>query len=139
MKSPRWRYDDGGRRACGFTGTAGDCVVRAIAIALDRPYSEVYEELRARMPKGESPRDGVKKRIWRTYLEERGWTFTPLMGIGTGCLTHVRASELPRRGRYILRLSRHLVALVDGEIRDTHDPSRGGTRCVYGYFARSES
>jgi hypothetical protein len=27
-------YDDGGRAAAGYTGRAGDCVVRAIAIAV---------------------------------------------------------------------------------------------------------
>lgn len=36
-----WVYDDGGRKAAGRTGTAGDCVVRAVAIALERPYQEV--------------------------------------------------------------------------------------------------
>jgi hypothetical protein len=26
-----WAYDDGGRKAAGFKGDAGDCVTRAIA------------------------------------------------------------------------------------------------------------
>jgi hypothetical protein len=38
--------NDGGRLAAGFQGGAGDCVVRAIAIAAQRPYLEVYEALR---------------------------------------------------------------------------------------------
>jgi hypothetical protein len=33
--------------------------------------------------------------------------------------------------------SRHLVAVIDGVIHDTHDCSRDGTRCVYGYFQPS--
>jgi hypothetical protein len=38
-------YNDGGRKAAGFKGTTGDCVTRAIAIATDRPYIEVYNAL----------------------------------------------------------------------------------------------
>jgi hypothetical protein len=37
-------------------------------------------------------------------------------------------------GRLIARCSRHLVAVIDGVIHDTHDSSRDGTRCVYGYW-----
>ena len=48
---------------------------------------------------------------------------------------HLTASDLPS-GRLIVAVSRHLVAVIDGVIHDTHDPSRGGTRCVYGYFSR---
>lgn len=46
---------------------------------------------------------------------------------------HLRASELPA-GRLIVAVSKHLTCVIDGVIYDTHDPSRGGTRCVYGYF-----
>jgi hypothetical protein len=34
-------HDDGGRVAAGFKGHAGDCVVRAIAIATGIPYRQV--------------------------------------------------------------------------------------------------
>jgi hypothetical protein len=37
-----WVADDGGRAATGFSGKTGDCVVRAIAIACELPYAEVY-------------------------------------------------------------------------------------------------
>ena len=55
------------------------------------------------------------------------------MQIGSGCKVHLRSDELPG-GRLIVRTSRHLVAVIDGEIHDTYDPSREGTRCVYGYY-----
>ena len=32
-----------------------------------------------------------------------------------------------------VRCSRHIAAVMDGVVHDTHDPSRGGTRTVYGY------
>ena len=60
------------------------------------------------------------------------WTAT--MDIGKGCRVHLRAGEVPMTGRVIVKVSRHLTALIDGVIHDTGDPSRDGTRCVYGYW-----
>jgi hypothetical protein len=136
-----WEYDDGGRSQH-FRGSAGDCVTRAIAIASGRPYLDVYDEIRAfakQFEKGRArakksnPRTGVHKDVKRRYLESRGWMWIPTMHIGTGCTVHLNPSELPP-GRLIVALSRHSVAVIDGVIRDTYDPSRNGTRCVYGYF-----
>jgi len=59
------------------------------------------------------------------------------MAIGQGCRVHLRADELPA-GRLIVVVSSHLVAVIDGVIHDTYDPSRNGNRCVYGYFKRKE-
>ena len=139
--------DDGGRAAAGYKGTANDCVTRAIAIATGLPYQQVYDDLNE-MAQWERPRKsgrrsrartGVHKRTFRRYLEALGWTWHPTMAIGSGCTVHLRADELPP-GRLIVSLSRHLVAVIDGVIHDTgSDTDRGGTRCVYGYFAKEAS
>ena len=50
---------------------------------------------------------------------------------------HLDPAELPS-GRIVVSLSKHYTALVDGIIHDTHDPSRGGTRCVYGYWTQKD-
>jgi hypothetical protein len=55
------------------------------------------------------------------------------MQIGSGCKVHLRADELPN-GRLVVHTSRHSTAVIDGVIHDTYDPSRGGNRCVYGYW-----
>lgn len=34
----------------------------------------------------------------------------------------------------VVRLSKHFTAVIDGVVHDTHDPSRDGTRCVYGIW-----
>lgn len=143
--------DDGGRRAAGFRGSAGDCVTRAIAIASGLPYREIYDRLhadtlsdRATMARLElrygrharrhaSPRAGGWPKIYKRVLTELDAEWTPTMGIGTGCRVHLRADELPA-GRLVVSLSRHLTAVLDGVIHDTYDPSRDGTRCVYGYW-----
>lgn len=134
-----WAYHDGGRALAGYVGDAGDCVTRAIAIAAELPYQVVYDALHERAKnerlkrKRRSPRRGLHKTTYDPYLEALGWKWTPTMSIGSGCKVHLRADELPK-GRLIVNVSKHLVAVVDGVILDTHDPSRGGRRCVYGYY-----
>lgn len=137
-------YDDGGRADGGFAGEAGDCVTRAIAIALDLPYREVYDELARRMQetgKPRSARNGIHRKVYEPYLTERGWRWVPTMSIGSGCTVHLNRElyehaygELVYGPALIVRLSKHVCAVKNNAIRDNHDPSRGGTRCVYGYF-----
>ncbi len=134
--------DDGGRAAAGYKGSPGDCVTRAIAIASGLPYSQVYDEINAlaaaekpspRRRRRSSARTGVYKITFDKYIRGLGATWVSTMGIGTGCKVHLRSDELPK-GRIIARCSKHLVAVIDGVIHDTKDQSRGGTRCVYGYY-----
>jgi hypothetical protein len=137
-----FEFDDGGRRAAGYRGSANDCACRAIAIVTGKPYQEVYDALNAlaaderltrRHPKRSSSRTGVHRRTFRKYLASLGFAFVPTMAIGSGCTVHLRDGELPP-GRLVVSVSRHFTAVLDGVIHDTHDPSRAGTRCVYGYW-----
>jgi len=57
------------------------------------------------------------------------------MAIGSGCTVHLRSEELPK-GRLLVKVSGHLTAVIDGVLYDTHDCSRHGMRCVYGYFSK---
>ena len=75
----------------------------------------------------------MPRRIYEPWLLGRGFEWTPTMSIGSGCTVHLADGELPD-GRLVVSLSRHLAAVVDGTVRDTYDPSRDGTRCVYGYY-----
>lgn len=135
-----WKYNDGGRKAAGFKGeAAGDCVTRAIAIATGSPYKWVYDEINYRIsmdvdshPKS-GARTGVPRKVYEPFLEEFGFEWMPTMKVGAGTTVHLRADELPS-GILVARVSKHLCAIKDGVILDTHDPSRGGTRCVYGFF-----
>ncbi len=150
MTGATWTEDDGGRADAGFKGTAGDCGVRAVAIATELPYQEVYDALfeanrefatgrtkKARATaKDTSPRTGVFREAMQIYMENIGWRWVPTMHIGQGCTVHLRADELPA-GRIVAALSRHFCAVVDGVAHDTHDCTRDGTRCVYGYFTEA--
>lgn len=142
-----WLYDDGGRQLAGFKGETGDCGVRALAIGLDLSYRTAYDLLYVaqreyvagrRGKRGKtnpSPRTGVFREVLGALVEGHGWRWTPLMRVGAGRrVVHLRADELPL-GRLIASCSKHFVAVVDHCIRDTHDPSRDGTRLVYGYWS----
>jgi len=137
-------FNDGGRKAAGYKGSTGDCVTRAIAIATGKPYQEVYDALNAigesertgsRRRGKSNARTGVYKQAKRKYMDSIGWTWTPTMLIGSGCKVHLKDGELPM-GRLVVAVSKHSVAVIDGVIHDTHDPSRDGTRCVYGYYRK---
>lgn len=150
-------YNDGGRASAGYKGLAGDCVCRAIAIASQRPYAEVYEALATgagteRKSKGRSARNGIhtSRKWFKDYMRSLGFEWVATMQIGSGCKVHLREEELPQ-GRLVCSVSRHYTAVIDGIIHDTHDPQRiqldgiseadkediGGTRCVYGYWILS--
>ncbi len=134
-------YDTGGREDH-YHGGARDCVTRAIAIAAERPYDEVYDALNLRAAherprqgrKRSASRTGVKRSTYEPYLFDLGFVWVPTMKIGSGCTVHLRTGEVPEQGHLVVALSRHLTAVIDGVIHDTHDPSRDGTRCVYGLY-----
>ncbi len=136
-------YHDGGREAAGYKGKSGDCVCRSVAIVTGTPYREIYTAINdvaeyeriSSKRKRSSARTGVIKKTTRNYIESLGYTWVPTMKVGQGCRVHLRAEELPA-GRLLVSVSRHITAVIDGVIHDTHDCSRGGTRCVYGYYLK---
>lgn len=147
-------YNDGGRKLSGFKGETGDCVTRSIAIATNLPYKQVYDDINKIIKefgggykkvktaygttyrrKYGSAREGVNKKVYHKYLESLGWKWVPTMLIGQGCKTHLKETELPK-GKIIVCVSKHVTAVIDSVINDTFDPSRNGTRCVYGYFIK---
>lgn len=169
----RFQYDDGGRAAAGFQGHTGDCVCRSIAIATGQPYQVVYDALnkqrdsmrQTKRVRVSASRTGVNRVVYDRYLKALGWEFVATMRIGSGCKVHLDATELPA-GRIVCRLSKHLCAVVDGVIHDTHNPNRDkwyefepdrgqalradqgrnqngvytihdGRRCVYGYYRKA--
>jgi hypothetical protein len=137
-------FSDGGRAASGYKGQADDCVVRAIAIATELPYQEVYDlvnqygtkERRGKRKRSRSnARTGVYPITLRKVMAALGWVWQPTMSIGSGCTVHLREAELPP-GRLVVSVSKHTCAVIDGVLHDTHDGSRKGTRCVYGYWSK---
>jgi hypothetical protein len=142
-------YNDGGRAASGRKGDSGDCMIRAAAIATGERYDYVYVEffemgwrydykhavpaMRRARKAGVHNVTGKSRTLLTEFLvNRRGWLWTPTMSIGSGCTLHLGPDPLPET--CIVRLSKHVAAIVLDRIHDNHDPRRNGTRCVYGYW-----
>lgn len=140
-----YTFNDGGRKAAGYKGDAGDCVCRAISIASEIPYQQVYDRLavgnatqRRSKRVGKRPRSAnnginTNRKWFKNYMVEIGFAWNATMQIGSGCKVHLKSNELPS-GRLVCSVSKHLVAVIDGVVQDTHDSTRDGKRCVYGYW-----
>jgi hypothetical protein len=140
----KYKYNDGGRQSAGFRmgGKCRDCVTRAIAIASEKPYSEIHAALTSLLLKDSDniggADNGIKtkgKKWFENYMASLGFRWVATMGIGTGCKVHLKDGELPN-GKIIARVSKHYAAIMDGVLHDVFDCSRGGTRCVYGYWEK---
>lgn len=137
-------YDDGGRAAAGYKGRADDCVCRAIAIATELPYKQVYDLINEiakteRITKNKRSRSNARTGVYpatiRKIMKQLGWEWHSTMMIGSGCTVHLKADELPA-GRLVVSVSGHETAVIDGVIHDIYDCSRDETRCVYGYYSK---
>jgi len=183
-----FKFNDGGRKASGRRGTAGDCVARAVAIASGRPYDEVYKRLASgnagtrppsrkgnkqivrmarlvlswptvelrdrraafdcmRAAKGRllepvrhagvcSARGGIDcaSRWFADYMHEMGFTVVQTMFDRRALVRFNEGGGLPKIGRLVVHLATHTVAVIDGEIHDVRDFSKGGKRGVHGYW-----
>lgn len=137
-------YSTGGREKYYNTIKVGDCVCRAIANGTGMDYKEVYdlinsyaskEHLSKHKKKKSTARNGVYKNTVYKLLTDLGWKWISTMFIGSGCKLHLNEKELPN-GTLIVSVSKHLTCVKNKKLYDTYDCSRGGTRCVYGYYVK---
>lgn len=138
----QWVRDDGGRARAGYPDDhdRGDCVTRAIAIALKLPYREVYDAMNERARQGHGDYTGRGKRRsavtgmaafeYGPWLRERGWRYVSLPPGAT-------FFDLPMRGRLLVSMHRHLCCLVDGVLYDTGDCSQRGFAKINGYWRQT--
>lgn len=139
-----YKFDDGGRKAAGLEASMDDCVCRAIAIAGRLPYLDVYAALAEGYASvGDRTylyRNGINVQLewFYAYMQGQGFEWVSTLEPGSDCRVLLRKGELSERGRLVVQLSHHTTALIHGVIHDNHDPSRDGTRCVYGYWQLKE-
>ena len=93
----------------------GDCTIRAISKATNKSWEETYIKVALKglmmydMPSA--------NHVWGAYLEDIGFTRHI---IPENCSVRQFADEHPT-GAYILAISGHVVACVDGTYFDTFD------------------
>lgn len=111
----------------------GDCAVRAIAKAMGTEWEKTYlalcvEGLRAHdMPSGNS--------VWGSYLKASGFRQRMLPDACPECYTVAAFADEHPHGVYVLALSGHVVAVVNGDYYDTWD---SGEEVPVYYFERED-
>ncbi len=126
-----------------FDLDVGDCVIRAISLALNYNWFMVHDELSflsrkmADMPSS--------NRVWKQYLYDKGYREYQINNTCPSCLTVEKFCRQHPRGRYILSTAEytkardnlivtgtHVVAVIDGNYYDTWD-SGGDVPLSYFY------
>lgn len=100
---------------------AGDCVVRAIAIATnttwERAYIDLCEEglLMANLPNANS--------VWGSYLRKLGFKREIIPNTCPDCYTIGEFAEDNPYGIYVVGTGSHVATVIDGKIYDAWDSS----------------
>tara|TARA_R100000700_G_C3152643_1_gene130865 strand:+ start:380 stop:787 length:408 start_codon:yes stop_codon:yes gene_type:complete len=98
---------------------AGDCVVRAIAIATEQDYLEVRDGLfEVAKEIGFMPND---TKTYRLYLERKGWTRKSPLKNGKKKYKVKNIAKFFQGENVIIHTCHHLTTLIDGNLNDTWD------------------
>lgn len=126
-----WVTDDGGRDDSlpDRDGIRGDCVNRALAIATDTPFRKVRQMLTDQMAKGKhrdtNPDNGVWPSDWHPVAKALG-----LVQVKCDSPKSVR-DTLNLFPNAVLSCRSHIMAAVDGQVRDTWDSTRKRVKSVW--------
>ena len=100
-------------------------------------YKEVYDLINSyaskeHLSKHKKNKSTARNGVYKS-LTDLGWKWIPTMFIGSGCKLNLNEKELPN-GTLIVSVSMYLTCVKNKKLYDTYDCSRGGKRCVYGYY-----
>ena len=110
-----------------------DCVIRAISIALNLRWYDVFDDLCAlgrhecNMPSADA--------VWGKYLKENGWQQMLVPDTCPACYTVKQFCNDNPRGYFILVGNSHVICAIDGAYFDTWD---SGDETVVYFFKRKE-
>lgn len=102
-----------------FHRRADDCTVRAIATVLGKTWEEVYADICIEglryydMPSA--------NHVWGSYLRKHGYVRHIIPDTCPNCYTVKEFSEDHPEGKYILCMSGHVTAVIDGDVYDSWD------------------
>lgn len=106
-----------------------DCVVRALALVMHKPWEEIYIEL---AHEGLSLFDMMEvNSTWGSYLKENGFIQAVLPDTCPSCYTLRDFCRDFPYGDYIVATGSHVIGVLDGDYYDTND---SGSEIVTYYF-----
>lgn len=109
----------------------GDCVVRALCIAMDDTWENVYADLTMvgrymyDMPNSNA--------VWAEYLKMNGFHSYSLPDTCPSCYTIKEFAQDHPIGTFVVATGSHVVAVVDGDYYDTAD---SGNEVPIYYFGK---
>ncbi len=110
-----------------------DCVIRAISLAEDRTWEDVFMDL---AQQGLALCDTMEANsTWGSYLKENGWVQETLPNSCPACYTASDFCDDFSHGTYIVCTGSHVICVISGDIYDTSDTSN---EIVTYYFYREE-
>lgn len=106
-----------------FKNNISDCVVRALAVLLNKTWREMYDELTFLAGNEGTMFDRVE--FVEKYLDDRFYR---------QCHYSKTVGEFAKEhhhGKYAVTMDNHITAIVDGDIIDSFDPSNRIMRCAW--------
>ena len=113
--------------------SVGDCVIRAICVATDKEWDEVFLEL---MLKAFDMKDmPMANNVWGSYLTDLGFTKELIPNTCPECFTVKDFLVNYPQGTFVLGTGTHAIAVKDGRYYDTWD---SGDEVPMYYFKKEE-
>lgn len=101
---------------------SGDCVIRAIAIAFNKDWYEVYDELIS-LGREMADMPNIPK-VYSEYIERLGGIKISAFKELEGGRKRLTAKDLAKtKNTFIISTAHHLATVKDGSLRDTWDSS----------------
>ena len=97
-----------------------DCVIRAICIALNKPWLEVSDELYYQFARREYSVT-CDDNIWGQYLYSLGFEPFLMPSSCPKCVTIDEFTKYYPKGTYIIGTGKHAVAVINGNYYDSWD------------------
>ena len=99
----------------------GDCVIRAICIAEDKEWDDVFMEL---MMKSYIMKEmPTQNNVWGSYLKDIGYKRYLVSDDCPECFTISDFAQENPKGTFILSTGTHATVVKDGQLMDTWDSS----------------
>ena len=118
----RFQFNDGGRKAAGFRGTTGECVVRSVAVATGLPKSNRSRWRKRRGSTGRIQRSGTKPILTLTGLVTEGTRSRFWQRTANNSQALTDAGSIQLTGSAPPRLTRTIKYLVDRIFRRRYHP-----------------
>lgn len=105
-----------------------DCAVVALTIVSDKPYAEVHTVLKS---KGRRKRCGTQWPVIGAACYELELRLTEVTHQFSGKTIRALVPQLPKSGRFLVRISKHVLGVVNGIAQDWSNETGGMVRQVF--------